>query len=190
MPAAKLSREEQTQLLTLARQAITDYVRWDKFLKPHWETLDSRLRESGTTFVTLTIDGELRGCIGGLEAKQSLAEDVIEHAIAAAIHDYRFPPVSIDELDNVKIEISRLTHPEPLLYEDPEDLLKKLRPGIDGVIIQYGMRRATFLPQVWEKIADPGEFLDHLCLKMGASPDLWRHKRIEVLIYQVEEFHE
>jgi AmmeMemoRadiSam system protein A len=190
MPASKLSKEEQTQLLSLARQAIIDYVTWNKVSRPNMDALDPRLREHGATFVTLTIGEELRGCIGGLESRKSLAEDVIEHAVAAAVNDYRFPPLSIEELAQVKIEISRLTNPEPLAYSTPEDLLKKLRPGVDGVIMQYGMRRATFLPQVWEKIKDPGEFLDHLCFKMGAPPDLWRQKRVEIYIYQVEEFHE
>jgi AmmeMemoRadiSam system protein A len=190
MPASKLSQEERTQLLTLARQSITDCVQGNKYSNPNLEAIHPGLREFGSTFVTLTIGGELRGCIGGLEAKKSLAEDVVEHAIAAAMHDYRFPPLSIEELNDVEIEISRLTPPEPLSYKDPEDLLSKLRPGIDGVILQSGMRRATFLPQVWDKITDPAEFLDYLCSKMGASTDLWRRKKVEILIYQVEEFHE
>jgi AMMECR1 domain-containing protein len=77
-----------------------------------------------------------------------------------------------------------------LSYENPDELLKKLRPNIDGVVIQDGMHRATFLPQVWEKIPIPEEFLDQLCMKMGAPPDLWRRKKLEVKTYQVEEFHE
>lgn len=190
MPISELTQEEQIQLLNLARRAIIDCIKSNKFSKPNLEALSPRLRELGATFVTLTIGGDLRGCIGGLEAKKTLAEDVVEHAVAAAIHDYRFPPLTVEELDDINIEISRLTQPEPLSYTDPEDLITKLHPGIDGVIMQYGLRRATFLPQVWDKISDPGEFLDHLCNKMGAPTDLWRQKRVEILVYQVEEFHE
>jgi len=120
-----------------------------------------------------------------LEPNQSLAEDVREHAVAAALQDYRFPPVQAEELAQIEIEVSRLTLPEPLEYKTTDDLLDKLRPGVDGVILRDGFRRATFLPQVWEKVADKEEFLSHLCLKMGASPDLWRRKHLEVLVYQV-----
>jgi AmmeMemoRadiSam system protein A len=134
--------------------------------------------------------GELRGCIGALEPYQPLADDVHEHAIAAALQDPRFPPVSPDELDEIHIEVSRLGLAYSLEYFTAEDLTQKLRPHVDGVILRDGMRRATFLPQVWEKIPDPAKFLDNLCYKMGAAPDTWRRKHLEVLIYQVEEFHE
>jgi uncharacterized protein len=106
------------------------------------------------------------------------------------MEDYRFPPVQASELKDIEIEISRLTIPQPLDYEGPVDLLDKLRPGVDGVILKDGFRRATFLPQVWEKLPDKAAFLTHLCQKMGAAADLWRRKKIEVLTYQVEEFHE
>jgi AmmeMemoRadiSam system protein A len=99
--------------------------------------------------------------------------------------------VSEEELSGLKIEISRLTPPISLEYTDANDLIGKLRPHIDGVILRDDpYRRATFLPQVWEKIPNPAEFLDNLCYKMGAEPDLWRHKHLNVLTYQVEEFHE
>ena len=98
--------------------------------------------------------------------------------------------MSPEELSQIEIEISRLTLPVPLEYSTPEDLLAKLRPGIDGVLLRDGVRRATFLPQVWEKIPDPAEFLDNLCYKMGVSPELWRKKHLDVSIYRVEEFHE
>jgi AmmeMemoRadiSam system protein A len=136
------------------------------------------------------VRGNLRGCIGALEPYQSLAEDVREHAVAAALQDYRFPPVQASELAGIEIEVSRLTAPVPLEYKDAGDLPSKLRPGVDGVILRDGFRRATFLPQVWEKIPDPDEFLANLCYKMGAAPDTWRKKKLEVLVYQVEEFHE
>jgi AmmeMemoRadiSam system protein A len=140
--------------------------------------------------VTLSIRGQLRGCIGALQPYQSLAEDVREHAIAAALEDPRFPPVESKELNEINIEVSRLTEPRALDYSTADDLIQKLRPHVDGVILSDGIRRATFLPQVWEKIPDPADFLDNLCYKMGANPDSWRRKHLDVMIYQVEEFHE
>lgn len=185
-----LTIEEKKALLQLARQALEQSVRGEMHKPVEATALPPRLREPGASFVTLTTAGALRGCIGALEPYQTLAEDVCEHAIAAALHDYRFPPVQPEELPFIIIEISRLTLPIPLDYATPDDLLSKLRPGVDGVILQDGMRRATFLPQVWEKVPGPADFLDNLCYKMGASPGLWRQKHLEVLIYQVEEFHE
>ena len=138
--------------------------------------MPAHLREEGASFITLTIHGELRGCIGALEPYQPLAPDVQEHAVAAALEDPRFPPVAPSELDQIEIEISRLTLPKKLAYTDAEDLLAKLHPQVDGVILRDGPRRATFLPQVWEKIPDKAEFLDNLCYKMGAAPDTWRRK--------------
>ncbi|MDI6769718.1 MAG: AmmeMemoRadiSam system protein A [Anaerolineales bacterium] len=185
-----LTLEEKQTLLRLSRQALESGVRGQTLPALDAATLSPTLRADGASFVTLTVRGELRGCIGVLEPYQSLAEDVREHAIAAALQDYRFPPVEEHELAQIEIEVSRLTLPEPLEYTTAEDLLASLRPGVDGVILQDGFRRATFLPQVWEKVADKEEFLDHLCMKMGASPDFWRRKHLEVLVYQVEEFHE
>ncbi len=190
MTEDKLTTEEKQTLLSLARQALEMGVRGQKLPPLDLESMPSRLREQGASFVTLTIQGELRGCIGALEPSQPLADDVREHAIAAALQDYRFPDVKPDELSQIEIEVSRLTIPAPLEYSTPEDLLNKLRPGIDGVCLRDGTRRATFLPQVWEKIPDPAEFLDNLCYKMGAAPDLWRSKHLDISIYQVEEFHE
>lgn len=186
----KLTAEEQKTLLRLAREAMEHAVRGEKLPPLDLASLSPRLREPGASFVTLTIEGQLRGCIGTLEAYQPLAADVREHAIAAALQDPRFPPVREDELSRIQVEVSRLTRPLPLDYKDAADLLSKLRPGVDGVILRDGFRRATFLPQVWEKIPNPVEFLDNLCYKMGASPDLWRRKHLDVLTYQVEEFHE
>ena len=186
----KLTLEEQQTLLRLAREAMTLRVKVEKLPRLDVSTLTPHLREDGASFVTLTMRGELRGCIGALEAYQPLAEDVREHAIASALEDPRFPPVSERELRAIQIEISRLTRPHPLDYKNAEDLLSKLRPHVDGVILRDGMRRATFLPQVWGKIPQPDEFMDNLCYKMGANYDVWRVKHLEVLTYQAEEFHE
>jgi AmmeMemoRadiSam system protein A len=186
----RLTIAEQKVLLRLAREALEHGVRGQK-LPPIDETLlTPSLREEGSSFVTLTEHGQLRGCIGSLEPYQSLAEDVREHAVGAALQDPRFPPVTEAEVNGIQIEVSRLTRPVPLEYNDAEDLLAKLCPHVDGVILRDGFRRATFLPQVWEKISDPVEFLDNLCYKMGTQPGLWRKKHLDVLTYRVEEFHE
>ena len=190
MTEEKLTIEEKRLLLKLARQALESGVRGEILPRLDLASMPARLLEQGASFVTLTIGGNLRGCIGALQAYQPLAEDVREHAVAAALQDFRFPNVQPDELPNIEIEISRLTPPVPLSYDTPEDLLARLRPGVDGVLLSNGSRRATFLPQVWEKLPDPAEFLGNLCYKMGAPFDLWRKKHLDVSIYQVDEFHE
>ena len=186
----KLTLEEQNVLLRMARDAMERGVKGEKLPPLDDSSLTPRLREEGASFITLTVRGQLRGCIGALEPYQSLAQDVREHAVAAALEDPRFPAVSERELNGIQIEVSRLTRPLPLEYKDADDLLSKLHPHVDGVILRDAFHRATFLPQVWEKIPDPVEFLGNLCYKMGASLDLWREKHLEVLTYQVEEFHE
>jgi AmmeMemoRadiSam system protein A len=186
----QLTAEERQTLLRLARATVERGVRGETLPSLEPDSLTPLLRAPGASFITLTIKGELRGCIGALEPYQALEQDVREHALAAALEDPRFPPVRPDELGQIEIEVSRLTLPKNLEYRDPDDLLKQLRPKVDGVILRDGYRRATFLPQVWEKIPDKGEFLDHLCAKMGAAADTWRRKHLEVLIYQVEEFQE
>jgi uncharacterized protein len=186
----KLTLEEKKILLRLARDAMERGVRGEQLPALDESSLTPQLREDGASFVTLTIGRDLRGCIGALEPYQSLAQDVREHAVAAALEDPRFPAVSERELNRVSIEVSRLTRPVPLEYQDTNDLLSKLRPHVDGVILRDDSRRSTFLPQVWEKIPDPVEFLDNLCYKMGADPHLWQKKHLDVLVYQVEEFHE
>jgi uncharacterized protein len=186
-----LTLEEQEILLRLAREAMERGVRGEELYPVDLASLPVSLREEGSSFITLTAHGLLRGCIGSLEAHQSLVEDVREHAIAAALKDPRFPPVQEDELKAIRIEVSRLTRPVFLEYRDADDLLLKLRPHLDGVILRDDpYRRATFLPQVWEKIPDCAEFLNNLCYKMGLEPGAWRHNHFEVLTYQVEEFHE
>lgn len=190
MEQSGLTDGEKTTLLALAREALERGVRGQRLLEIDLDSLTPALREIGASFVTLTGHGQLRGCIGTLEAHQPLAEDVREHAIAAALEDYRFPPVSPRELDEIEIEISRLTRTEPLSYDNPEDLERKLRPGIDGVVLRDRFRRATFLPQVWQQLPEPELFLNHLCQKMGVPRDYWRCNPLTVEIYQVEEFRE
>ena len=185
-----LSPEDRRYLLTLARQTITHALEGRPLPSVDLTALSEDLRRPGASFVTLTIDGQLRGCIGSIEPRQPLALDVRENALGAAFRDPRFWPLSREELDRVHIEISVLTPPQPLHYDGPEDLLAKLRPGVDGVIIQRGWHRATFLPQVWEKLPNPREFLAHLCLKAGLPADDYLRPGLEVLTYQVEKFEE
>ncbi|MBN1439610.1 MAG: AmmeMemoRadiSam system protein A [Anaerolineales bacterium] len=185
-----LSDQSKRRLLALARESIAAQLKNET--APHLdpETLPPELLAPGASFVTLSRGGQLRGCIGSLEARQSLAADVQEHAGDAAFRDFRFPPLADSELPDLEIEISVLSVPEPLRYSNPEQLPGLLHPGVDGVILARGLRRATFLPQVWEKVPDPVAFLDMLCEKMGFDYDLWRREKLEVFVYHVESFLE
>ncbi|MBL8050294.1 MAG: AmmeMemoRadiSam system protein A [Anaerolineales bacterium] len=185
-----LTDGEKQTLLKIARESIELVVQEKTLLKLNIDAYPPALREYGASFVTLTIHHQLRGCIGTLEAYQPLIEDVREHAIAAALEDPRFLPIEKSELNRIRIEVSRLGAPQALSYESSEDLIKKLNPHIDGVIIKYGERKATFLPQVWEKIPNPSEFMNQLCYKMNGQANLWRETKLQVFTYQVEEFRE
>ncbi len=189
---AYLTPAEQQALLRLARQALERGVRRLPIPEPDWPRLPARLREPGATFVTLTKHGRLRGCIGSLEPVRPLAQDVQENAVAAALRDPRFWPVQPDELPDLRVEVSYLTPLRPLPYTSPQDLLRRLRPGVDGVVLVDPAtgRRATFLPQVWEQLPDPAAFLSHLSLKMGAPPDAWQRLPLEVYTYEVQKFAE
>ena len=181
---------DQKHLLRIARKALVASVQGNPLPLLNHDNLPAVLLKKGASFVTLTINNRLRGCIGTLEAYQPLAKDVQEHAVAAALQDFRFPKVQPSELPNIEIEISVLSPRIPLKYESPEELIQNLRPGTDGVVLQDGFRKATFLPQVWEKLPNPEEFLSQLCRKMGAPGDLWRKKSPSISIYQVQKFHE
>ncbi len=184
-----LNEPERQQLLQIAHQAIAGALD-GKALAPEMEALPERLQAPGASFVTLTLHGQLRGCIGSLSAYRPLGQDVYHNAIAAAFDDPRFPPLAAAEAVLIRIEISVLTAPRPLAYTSPDDLLRKLRPGIDGVVLERGWNRATFLPQVWEQLPDPEEFLTHLCRKGGLPANAWRWPDLQVSIYQVEKFYE
>jgi AmmeMemoRadiSam system protein A len=186
----RLTSSEKDILLELARKALEDGVNGRPLSPLDLSNYPPRLSHPGATFITLTIDGELRGCIGSLEAKRPLVEDVRYHAVAAAMDDYRFPPVEKRETSIISIEISRLTKPRIVEYNNPDELPKILRPGVDGVILMEGIRRTTFLPQVWAKVPDAETFLSMLSRKMCQSSDYWRSGSVRVLTYQVEEFHE
>jgi AmmeMemoRadiSam system protein A len=139
--------------------------------------------------VTLTRHGDLRGCIGSLEAHRPLREDIQANAQAAAFGDPRFPPLSEDELDTTQVEVSILSRPEPMHFRDEADFLTQLRPGIDGVILEYGWHRATFLPQVWEQLPEPRQFMANLKRKAGLASDFWSNE-IRISRYGVEKFKE
>jgi AmmeMemoRadiSam system protein A len=190
MKTNELTPQEKKDLLVLARESIICAVAGKRLPKLSESQLTPILKEHGAAFVTLTIEGELRGCIGSLQAFRPLVEDVQQHAVDAALNDYRFQPVSEIEIPLLQIEISVLTAPEPLRYEHPEELPGLLKPGIDGVVLREGPASATFLPQVWEQIPEPEMFLAHLCQKMGVSPNRWRQKVMQVSLYHVEEFKE
>ncbi len=185
----RLSNEQGSYLLKLARETIKA-----RLLGGSKDMGDEKppevFNERRGTFVTLTKAGALRGCIGHIIARESLLEGVEENAVNAAFKDPRFPPLSPDELDDIDIEVSILTDPEPLEYSDRDDLLEKLRPHVDGVIIKKGYNQATFLPQVWDQLPDKGDFLRHLCLKAGLAADAWTKGDLDVSTYQVQAFEE
>ena len=189
MPGS-LTLEEKTTLLKIARESIVKAVKGEAKINLDLSTLPVLLQENGASFVTITKAGNLRGCIGTLEAYQALALDVQEHAVAAALEDYRFPSLTTRELDEISIEISRLTQPEVFEYQSTDELLQGLRPGIDGVILKKGFHQSTFLPQVWEQLPGKEEFLTHLSLKAGLDGDAWRRGDLEVSVYQVQAFEE
>jgi len=185
-----IPEEIKVQLLEIARDALRSAGEREDLPPLDLSNLPVELRHPGASFVTLSKDNALRGCIGGLKARLPLVEDVRQHTVAAALHDFRFPAIQADEVDDIQIEISILTEPEPLEYEDPEELLDVLRPKVDGVIITDGKKRSTFLPQVWERVPSPSIFLSMLCEKANLPADAWQRGDLQVFIYQVETIHE
>ncbi len=190
MKKQMINNEDRQILLELARRSIEKAAQNQKLPQIRLNEYSVQLQANGASFVTLTKLGNLRGCIGTLQAYQPLVMDVVEHAAAAATEDFRFHPVSPDEIPGIAIEISVLSEPQKMTYHSSEELLSQLIPGESGVILKDGRARATFLPQVWDQLPDKAEFLSHLCSKMGAPSDLWKTKNLEVFTYQVEEFHD
>lgn len=185
-----LTEKEGRYLLSLARKTIDAKI-FNLEARVEDVSLDSnKFVVRRGTFVTLTIEGSLRGCIGNIIPQESLIEGVKANAVNAAFGDPRFRPLSIKEWEKVKIEISILTDPKSLDFSDKDDLLEKIRPGIDGVIIKKDYHQSTFLPQVWEQLPGKKEFLNHLCLKAGLDGDEWEKEKLEVSTYQVQAFEE
>ncbi len=150
----------------------------------------AELQQHRGVFVTLTVGGLLRGCIGSLVAVSCIVDGVRENALNAAFGDPRFAPLSVAELATIEIEVSILSQPQSLDYADGDDLVAKLKPNVDGVIIAKGGARATFLPQVWEQLPEPESFLSHLCQKAMLNTDAWRDGTLAVQTYSVQYFHE
>jgi AmmeMemoRadiSam system protein A len=182
-----LSSEHKQLLLDLARKAIGHRLETGASLKVSAETFPPELQAERACFVTLNRQSNLRGCIGHLEAVRPLVEDVADNAVSAAFRDPRFPELKPDELADLEIHISVLTPSEPITFDSEADLLQKIRPNIDGLILVEGMRRGTFLPSVWEQLPQPGEFLRHLKQKAGLPSDYWSDD-IEVFRYETESF--
>ncbi len=189
----KLSEEQGQALVKLARLTL------ENTLKQTERQADEEFQQSLSapelqarrgTFVTLHIHGRLRGCIGSLLPENTITESVKENAVNAALRDPRFPPLTAAELDKTHIEVSVLTDPQVLEYADAEDLLTRLRPNIDGVILQKGPARSTFLPQVWEQLPQTSQFLSQLCLKAGLPADAWKNEHPQILTYQAQYFEE
>jgi AmmeMemoRadiSam system protein A len=182
--------DEGEQLLKIAREAIRLSLKNEPLPTLRIESFPLALRDQGACFVKLKLDGVLRGCVGSIQATDPLVIDVQKRAVAAAFHDPRFSPIEADEFSRIKLEISCLTTPEPLQYHRPEDLSMIIRPGVDGLILNYHFRRATFLPSVWEQLSDPEVFLGRLCQKMGVPPNTWRNEIMDAEIYQAVKFSE
>lgn len=186
----RLSEEEGKRLLSVARQTLENALFEKRGEASEESPLSPKFSEKRGTFVTLTINGALRGCIGHITPQESLIEGVKANAINAAFRDPRFKPLSMDEFNQVRIEVSILTEPVPMTYSGADDLQQKLRPGADGVIIKKAYQQATFLPQVWEHLPEKKAFLTQLCLKAGLAGDAWERERLQVFTYQVQAFEE
>jgi AmmeMemoRadiSam system protein A len=173
MAHTSLNKEQQQQLLILAKKSIQQGLTTGKPLTVNVADFSAELTVPRATFVTLEKHGQLRGCIGMLTAVRPLVEDITENAFSAAFNDPRFPPLTADELDALEIHLSLLTPAEAMTFSSEQDLLSQLQPHIDGLILQEGFRRGTFLPSVWEQLPEPEQFLRHLKQKAGLPPDYW-----------------
>ena len=182
----KLSESDKSFLLKLAREALNRAVKGEK--PPAPKDIPDVAQELCGCFVTLTKHGQLRGCIGYIEGRVPLYQAVIENAKNAALGDPRFPNVSTDELDAIKVEVSVLTKPEPFQYSNPKDLLNKINANVDGIILSKASRQSTFLPQVWDQLPEKVAFLEHLAMKAGLDRDDWKEAQYKK--YQAIHFEE
>jgi AmmeMemoRadiSam system protein A len=185
MARTSLTKDQQQQLLTLAKNAIQHGLSTGKPLKLDLADFPAELTVQRATFVTLEKHGQLRGCIGILTAMRPLAEDIAENAFSAAFKDPRFPPLSTHELADLTIHLSILSPSEPMIFSSEQDLLTQIQPTIDGLILQEGNRRATFLPSVWEQLPEAKQFLRHLKQKAGLAPDYWSNT-VKIYRYTTE----
>jgi len=178
---------ERTSLLRIALKAIEAGLETGKRLDPEPGCYPPALAARGASFVTLKRSGNLRGCIGSLTPVSSLLEDVARNAYAAAFRDPRFPALSAKELQDLEIEISVLGPTEPVEFSSEQELQASLRPGIDGLVLQDGRNRGTFLPSVWESLPEPADFLSHLKAKAGLPRDYWSGT-VEIERYTTRSF--
>jgi len=187
MSSDEYSAEERELLLSTAYRSIEHGVIENRPPRVDPGEFSSHLQASRACFVTLHREGQLRGCTGSIVARKPLIVCVSEHAYTSAFRDFRFPPVALFELDGLQISISVLSSPEPLPVSDEEELIARLRPGVDGVILEEEDSLATLLPSVWESLPDPAQFLRQLKRKAGLPADYWS-KRIKVSRYTAEQF--
>ena len=173
MSSIKLSSEDQNVCLHVALESIKHGLQSGCALKVNHHDYSKDLQQDYASFVTLHKNGELRGCIGALEAYQPLISDIAEHAYSAAFQDPRFPTLQDNELEQIDIKISVLGKPEGMGFDSEEDLLQQIRPNIDGLILEHGINRGTFLPSVWEQLPDKKDFLSHLKMKAGLPKNWW-----------------
>jgi len=187
-----LSEAEQATLLRIARTSLAAELSGESAPDPPTEKLTPELQRPASAFVTLTIEGRLRGCIlDQFEPHEPLYRNVERNVLLAATADARFPPVASDELDRISIEISVLDAPARLAFDGPDDLLAKLRPGVHGVILTTPYGTSTFLPQVWDQVPGRADFLAELCRKQGAPADCWQDtQQIRIETYTVQHFGE
>jgi hypothetical protein len=187
---AELGAERET-LLALARQSIEHGVHHGVAPTIDLSRYATLLQQPGACFVTLLLNDELRGCIGSLVAHRPLAKDVIDNAFAAAFQDPRFSPLTPREFSRIHIHLSILTPAQPLTFGSEEDLLRQIRPGVDGLILEDKEHRGTFLPSVWEQLPTTTEFWRHLKRKAGLPEHYWsstlRVQRYETLMLREEE---
>jgi len=182
-----LSDTHRKQLIDIAWQSLRHGLAVGRPLSVDENAFDDTLAAPGASFVTLHRHGQLRGCIGSLEAYRPLVTDVAENAFSAAFRDPRFPPLGENELEGLTLEISVLGHPEAMEFSSEQDLLRQLRPGVDGLILEDCGRRGTFLPSVWESLPRPADFLRHLKLKAGLPEHYWSDT-LRVWRYTTESF--
>lgn len=180
--------EQQQLLLAAASASIQSGLHGRILVEVDPAAVPAPLSEPGASFVTLRIAGELRGCIGTLEANQPLIRDVAKNAFSAAFHDPRFSPLTPEEFDQIEIHLSVLTPPEPLPCDSEADLLSRVRPGVDGLILRDRGRRATLIPAFWESEPDPYRFLGYLKRKAGLPRDYWSDS-LEFFRYTAEGIH-
>jgi uncharacterized protein len=190
--AKKWTEKHGKELLELARYSIAQKLGQAETLAgPDLSDIpDTLLTEKRGVFVTLHKNGQLRGCIGNIEPEHSVLEGVRKNAVHAAFHDSRFAPLDAAEFREIDIEVSLLTPPKKMRFTDTRDMLDKLTPFEDGVIVEKGNCRATFLPQVWEQLPAPDAFLRNLCIKAGCDPNAWQTDALHLYTYQVQSFAE